>query len=196
MTDVASGDVNQEPVVPQKEVVGDQVAYSSYKKVLDQRKADNARLKETQEQLNTLLAEKASEDEAKLAEQGKFKELLEAEQLKSQQATEQLQAFKEQGVIRSKEEALRKEIGQLKNPDYLKFADISNISMDADGKIDTESVKQVALNFKDSYPDLLQGDSNNLPNSAPGKASGGLTYEKWLSLPSREQKARMSEVID
>jgi len=194
MADPISDQVDPQEAVPPKQ--DDSVAYSTYKRVLDQRKADSSKLKTVEEELNALRAEKASSEEAKLAEQGQFKELLEAEKLKSEELQRSLNDHNSRSIARNKEEALRKELGPLKNDEYLKFADVESISMDADGNIDLESVKQSALKFRDNYPDLLKSESSGLPNNAPSDGPPGLTYQKWLTLSSKEQKARQSEVID
>ena len=196
MSDKASGNVDQEEIVVVPQTKEDSVKYETYKKVLDQRKSDQARLKSIDEELNALKAEKASAEEARLAEQGKFQEMYEAEQLKAKALQESIDANNAREARRSKEEALRRELGPLRKPEYLNFADVESISMDADGNIDPESVKQVALRFKDSYADLIGDKAGGLPNGAPKEGSKGLTMAEYLKLSASEMKKRQHEVVD
>lgn len=193
MSDNASSNVNPDPVVPEPK--SNSVAYDTYSKVLSQRKADQAKLKDLQEAHNALLAEKQSAEEVAKAEQGKFQELFESEQKRSEELQANINQRIVQDVNRTKEQALRAELKGLRKDEYLKFADLSAVVIDDNGVVDPESVKEVASIFRESYADLIS-QSASLPNNAPGKGPQSLTYEAWSKLPGKEKAARSHEVKD
>lgn len=194
MPDEVRDDINQENVVvPPAE---DKVGYDTYKRVLDQKKSVDAKNKSMLDELTALKAEKASAEEAKLIEDGEIQKLLDVEKKRTEELQSSIDSNVKKEIYRSKEEALKKELGSLRKDEYLKFANVESIVMEDDGSINLDSVKEVASQFKDSYSDLMQSSSSGLPNSAPKSGSKGLTRAKWLTLPANEMASRMNEIID
>ena len=195
MTVEAGGDNNLDnSVVPKEE---DKVGYDTYKRVLDQKKSVDAKNKSMLDELTALKAEKASAEEAKLIEDGEIQKLLDVEKKRTQELQSSIDSNVAREIRRSKEEALRKELGPLRKEEYLQFANAESIVMEEDGSINLESVKAVASQFKEGYADLMQSSTIGLPNSAPKDGAKGLTRAKWLKLSSAsEMAARMNDIID
>jgi hypothetical protein len=154
----------------------DKVSYETYKKVLDQRKADRDKARELQEQLDALKAEKESAEAARLSEQKRFEELYQKEKTKAEQLAGQIKDMTTQQVERAKTSALKDALGVSK-AEYLKFADLSLITLTEDGTPDPESVKAAANKFRESYPELIPAKSGSkIPGEAP--KDGGLPKPK------------------
>lgn len=198
MGDVSNEATSNEVVPPKMDDDNSQyVSYETHKKLLSQRKADQAKAKDLEEKYNALLAEKQANEEQALAEQGKFKEMFEKERQQSQILQDQMREAANRELKFKKEIALKSMLGTLKKDDYLVFADINAIQLSDDGQIDIESVKEVAEKFQNDHPHLLLQESASLPNGAPKPPnSNKLSYAEWVQLPAKEQKARMKDVVD
>lgn len=78
---------------------------------------------------------------------------------------------------------------------YWSMIDLEQVKINPDSKaIDQMSVSQAVDAFKKTYPELIKtGISQFTPPNAPANGEA-LTYEKWLTLPLKEQKARYLEM--
>jgi hypothetical protein len=147
----------------------DAVSYETYKKVLDQRKADRDRARELQARLDAAEAEKAEAEKARLAEQARFKELYESEKKRAETLHGQIQSMTSAQIDARKREALKSELGGVRKDDYLNFADLKSIQVNEDGSVDVESVKAVATKYRESYPELVATrQASKLPQDAAG----------------------------
>jgi hypothetical protein len=158
----------------------DLVAFDTYKKVLDQHKASQAKAREAAAQLEALKAEKDEADKARMAEQAKFKELWEAAEKKAQALDGQIKQMTASQIEAKKREALKSELGGVRKDDYLKFADLSSVHLGEDGSVDIESVKATANKFREAYPELVSPKSGVKP--LPGEAAAGYQPPKPKSL--------------
>lgn len=174
----------------------DMIPFATHSKLLGQRKADQLKNKELTDELSILKAEKQADADAKLVGDGKIQELLDAEKKRSQDLQESVDQNTKRNIRRAKEDAIKKELGPLKRPEYLNFADIDSIVIDESGQVDEVSLKSAVKGFTENYADLLHSEEGGLPDGAPGGGAGGLTRKKWLTLPSSEMIARESELID
>lgn len=172
------------------------VSRDAYDKLLGQRKADQAKIRDMEARLGTIEAEKAAAAEAALAEQGKFKEMFESEKQRRADLEASLTEFKQNDIIRRKTDALKSSIGDVLKDEYLRFADFNKIELSEDGSIIPETVQAVAEAFKIEHPHLIR-PIKDLPSDSG--SSGGpkkLSYKDWLALPASEQRRRMAEVED
>jgi uncharacterized protein YdbL (DUF1318 family) len=152
-----------------------QVSYESYQKVLNQRKADQAKVKELTQQMQALMQERESANTTALEEQKKFKDLWEQERKKNASLSEQFNGLQNSITESKKKAALAKELGPVKREEYLKFADLNSIVIDESGEVDMDSVRDVAAKFKKDYADLVSASpAKGLPSAAP-KASTATT---------------------
>jgi vacuolar-type H+-ATPase subunit I/STV1 len=81
------------------------------------------------------------------------------------------------------------------DPKYWGMIDLEQVKINPDSKaIDQMSVSQAVEAFKKTYPELIKtGISQFAPPNAPTNGEI-LTYEAWLTLPLKEQKARYLEM--
>ena len=78
---------------------------------------------------------------------------------------------------------------------YWGMIDLEQVKINPDTKmIDQMSVAKAVEDFKKTYPELIKtGISQFTPPNAPTNGEV-LTYEKWLTLPLKEQKAKYLEM--
>jgi hypothetical protein len=152
MSDIAAPveQKDSEPVVQSE----DKVAYATFKKVLDEKKATQNKLTELQAQLDKFNSEREEQENARLAEQNRWKELYEKEVTKARRAEELAEGVKRQVREQKKKEALMAEIG-LKREEFVKFVDFDTIP-DADDGFDVDALKAYAMEFKKNFPELVR----------------------------------------
>lgn len=153
------------------------ISYSTHKRLLSQRKADQEKMRDLEKKLETFNNEIENAKNAELEKQGEYKKLLESrngelEKYKNDNsllATELTNTWKKQAFF-------GKLKGKLRKPEYEKFVDYSNIALDPETKqVDDESVGLAVNSFMESYSDLLEtADVKTLPSHAP--QSGSINY--------------------
>lgn len=61
---------------------------------------------------------------------------------------------------------------------------------------DQLAVERYAREFEETYPELIQKQTNvQMPNNAAKGTNARITYEEWLKLPLKDQKARLKDVM-
>ena len=187
-TDVTGSDAEGEENQPQT------VAYDTYQKVLDQRKADRARARELEAELATVKAKQAEADEKALADQKKFEELYTKEKGERAKLQETVQSMTQRQVENAKREAIKAALGGVRKDDYAKFFDLSAVQLNEDGSVDPESVKVAANKFRESYPELVAGkQSAKIANEAGTSHSGGQP-KPLHQMSEAELRARLAAV--
>lgn len=160
---VNEGDAGSEPK---------QVSYESHRKLLDQRKADQLKLKTLQDQISAISQERETHQNSSLEEQKKFKDLWENERKKNAALADQFNGLTKSVSESKKRAALSRELGTVKKDEYLRFADFDSIVVGEDGEVDLDSVKDVATRFKRDHSDLLAAAPGKiLPSGAPRSPS-------------------------
>lgn len=143
------------------------VAYETYKKVLDQRKADQAKARELAAEVERLRSEREAEQEAKLAEQKRFEELYAAEKKKAEDLSNKIKEAETKSVMQKKRDALKQALGGVKRDEYLSFADLNSVLVLEDGTVDPDSVKAAAAKFREAHPELVAArQTAPLPNES------------------------------
>lgn len=168
----------------------DVVSHDTYKKVLDEKKAMQARLQ----------AFEAKEKE-ELAKSGKFQELYEAEKAAREklekEAREERAVFAYTSVASQvKSEALK--LGCMR-PDALeRLLDLDELSGKV-GKnfvVDQDALKAFVEKAAKDHDYLFKKEAAGFRDAPPSKEKpeGKLTYEDWLKLPLDEKKKRYGEI--
>jgi hypothetical protein len=173
------------------------VAYETYQKVLAEKKARDARLKDAEVKIAAFEKAQQLAEEAKLQEQGQFKTLLENEKALRIQREEELTGLKTGLANSIKRQTLEEKLGgKLKKSEYAAFIPFDRITMDENMRVDEASVTEVAEFFAKEHKELIDFRTQGAtpPGTAP-KSSPKLSYDSWLKLPLKEQKARMHELI-
>ena len=87
-----SGEGNDDDAI--LEVKNQSVGYESYRKVLGEKKRETAKRRELEQRLAEIESEKESQREMELKEQGKFKDLLAAQEARSKTLENELNSYK------------------------------------------------------------------------------------------------------
>ena len=154
---------NNEPMVKEKELV----EYETYKRVLDQRKADQSKARELQAELDLIKAERENAEAAKLAEQKRFEELYASERKKSEDLTSRIKQAETQAATEKKRAAIKSSLGGVRKDEYLSFADLDSIVILENGQLDTDTVKAAANKFREAHPELVASkETSRLPNDS------------------------------
>lgn len=187
---------NVEPIAGSDSEVSENssVSADSYKKLLDQRKKDQARARQAEQELTELKAKAEADEAARLVEQNRYKELYEAEKKKREDTESRISQMTQSQITSAKRAELDRQLGGVKKAEYLSFADLNAIQMNEDGTVEAESVKAVANKFRETHPDLLPTKTGaTLPNGAPADHKPKLT--KPLSqMTTAELRAAYSNV--
>jgi hypothetical protein len=166
------------------------VSYETYSRVLDEKKALKKKVDEFEKG-------KRDAEEAKLAEQGNFKKLLEQREDELKSLKTENDGLKSTITGSRKMNAFLNAVTGEIPKQYLGLIDLEQIALDPQtGKPDEASVKKAARDFEKSYPDVVKRkDPNRLPDDAPkGGAGQLLSYDAWLKLPDSEKASRMKDV--
>lgn len=178
-------DLNPEPTPEQV------VAYDTHAKLLNQRKNDQGKLKEMADQLEQMKSQVKQQETAKLEEKQEYKKLYEASQNELEGIRKENQLKEKALVDDHKRRALEKELGGLKNAEYFRFADLSNIVVDEDtGLVDGNSVRLEANNFRKNYGELLTSTPSVRVNSnAPQNRADILTQKVSAQEMTADQRS-------
>ena len=144
-----------------QEQKNDFVSKKAYEEVTsDMHKYKNG-IKEKEAKINELMAQLKAQEEAKLQENEQWQEIAkrreaELEELKTQY-TQKSSSF-ENALKRT---ALKQELGGKIKEEYLQFANLSAISMDEQGLVDVESLRNVANEFRKQHGQLIPQEQSN-----------------------------------
>jgi Skp family chaperone for outer membrane proteins len=176
-----------------------QPSYESYQKLLSEKKNTQQKLKAAQDELNRIAAEKADAEKKRLEEQGEFKKIAELKEKQLAETQAKLNEMKERDSDLKKVAAVVKALGgslPSKYQEVLRYQDV--VINPESGEVDELSVKQVADQFKKTWPEAFRskgpGTDNTAPTSAPN--SGKIAYSKWKELPPAEMKKYKPHQID
>jgi predicted RNase H-like nuclease (RuvC/YqgF family) len=169
------------------------VSYETHRRLLEQRKKDQAEKEALQQKLS------------ELRQEGNWKSLVEAREarLKALEEESRQYASKANQLEKTLEDAVKlnafqsKLGGKLKKSEYLGFVDTSRIPIDPETKtVDEKSLEQYAHEFSNKFKELISFDrSGTMPHGAPGQTKQ-LSVDEWKKLPLKEKKARLSDVIN
>ena len=187
----------QDNVVTDDASQEDKVSHSTYLKILGEKKKTSEKLKETQQRLDSLLAEKEAAEKARLEEQGNYKEInknLEEEIKKLRTSISEREAAESEAI---KFSAVLEGLGGKVHKKFYPLIDYESVILDPETRQPDElSVSKVVERITKEYPEIIQGQQNvRLPNGAPQVGGPKLTIEEWQKLPTKEMKARLPEVM-
>jgi hypothetical protein len=159
------------------------VSYESHRRLLDEKKKLDARLKEIED-------EKKAAQEAKLLEEGKLKEALELREKELQEERSKRMGYEEQHKNAKKLNAIVKGLGS--NVDdkwYPVIGDsLDYVEIDDQGTVNMKSVNEVVEKLKKQWPEMLKKEQPGMPNGTPQGGANKITRSEWLKLPSKEMK--------
>lgn len=177
----------------------DFVQYETYSRVLSQHKKTKSENEQLAAELEAYKRKERELEEKRLSEQGEYKKLLEMTRKQLADEESKRLEYATQLLDQHRLNAIKERLpGKIKRPEYLSFIDVSKVAIDPEtGMVDERSVVEVVDGFVKEHGFLIERQgTRDLPYNAPGSGQSELTYEQWLKLPLKEQKARRKEVMD
>lgn len=188
----ASGTITQNPSGNQKtaeELLKEVEALRNHnQELLGEKKKVSEKLKS----LETLAKEK---EEKELKEKEDYKTLVQLREEELTKTKSELESERFQRQQGMKLDAFLSILDGKVDSKYWGMIDLDKISINPETKqIDQMSVSKAVEDFRKTYPELIKtGQAQIPPANAPSNGEV-LTYEKWLTLPLKEQKARYKEL--
>ncbi len=169
----------------------DTVAYETHVKLLAEKKKRDAELADAQAKLKAI-------EEAKLKEEGNLKALLEMRDKEIAEAKAKAAHVEEVLNNSVKLDAVLGKLSGQVDKQYFGLFDLSKIPIDPTTQMpDQLSVEKYAKEFEQTYSAIVKKPSNiQMPNHAAQGNGVKLTYEEWLKLPLKDQKARLKDVLN
>lgn len=177
----------------------DTVKYDTYSRVLGKLKKTEAEREEMRSKIQAYEQKERELEEKRLTEQGEYKKLLELERKKRIEEESKRTQYEKDLLDAHKLNALKEKLpGKVKRNEYYNFVDLDKIVIDpSTGHIDETSLQEVADHFVNEHGSLIERKGSvGLPQNAARDGMQTLSYEQWLTLPLKEQKARRKEVME
>jgi hypothetical protein len=147
------------------------VKYESYEKLLSQKKAADAKLKEFEAELNERRAREKAEEEAKLLTEKRHVELLDRYKAENEELKKRIGATQAEIANSIKRQAIEREIGGFARPEYAQFVNLDAIQLGDDGAPDPTSLAQEAARIRENHASLLRQAAKIPQSGAPKPAS-------------------------
>lgn len=203
-TDTNSNDPSKTPTTPPVETTKETVSYESHQKLLGEKKKRDAENAELKARLDAIEAKAQADAVEAATKKGDTEMLLKLEREKTAKA--ELKAKENQDALTdvnsrlergAKMRAFLGSVNGAVDEQYWPLVNLDGIKINPEtGMPDAVTVQAAAREFEKNYPLVLKSKSNpaTLPGDAPRGGGAKLSYEEWLKLPLKEQKARMREV--
>lgn len=104
---------------------------------------------------NELQAQLKAQEEAKMQENEQWKQLYEKRESELEEERNKAKESNIRFTNAVKRSALKQELGGKVKDEYLSFADLSSISMSEDGMVDSETLRNVANDFRKQHGQLI-----------------------------------------
>lgn len=175
----------------------DTVAYATYQKVLGEKKRTSEELATIRAELEQYKLKQQEAEEARLKEQGQFKEIAERERKARLDSENRYKELHSHLVNEAKKQALLKQLPGSVEDKFHTLLPVDKIAVDEEGNIDELTVQDAAKGFLAMFPETVKSQSGTtkIPHTA-AKVNGKISYEEWLRLPLKEKRTRLADVID
>ena len=178
----------------------DTVKYETYAKTVGQLKKEKESRAELEQKLAAYELKEREIEEAKLKEEGQFKELLAFKEQKIAELEENLGGLEGRILKAQKVAAFKRHLpGDLAHEDYYTFADVDKIVIDpTTNDIDSDSAKMVADMFLKEHGHLLKRvrGANPPGEDGVGGVKKTLTVAQWKALPSTAEMQKRQKDVD
>jgi len=178
---------------------GDQVAYETYKKSVDDAIKYRQRAKDLKAEIEKRDAEAKIAETKRLEEQGNWKKIAENAQIERDKAIEELTGMKSTQVQAKKLDAVLRAAGGQIERKFWGLIDIDEVAINPEtGLIDEMSVTKAVDKIRKEYPEIIRTKGNaGLPADAPsGGGNGAMSVEDWKKLPLDKQKELLPAMVE
>lgn len=169
----------------------DTVAYETHLKLLKEKK-------KLQEDLERYQSEARQREEADLRAKEDFKKIAELREAEAKELREKLTTVETRERNMAKLDAFLTTLDGSVDKRFWGHIPLDKIIVDpVSGEPDPMSVAKEVEWFRKEYFDIIKKPGQaTVPVTAPqGASSANISYEEWLKLPLKEQKARMKDVM-
>lgn len=181
MTTVDSSPVDnaQEQV---QEKTSDAVSYESHRKLLNEYKQSKTRLSEIEAKYQELTKKLEADEEQKMKEQQKWREIAEKKEKELKNAADQINFLNKKQQNKIKEDSFKAALGANLKKAFMMHVDLDAISLDDDGEVDEMTLQNAVEKFKEEFPELMPQEKTEE------------TKEKKFSLPQKTAKGKSSSI--
>lgn len=169
----------------------DTVAYETHQKLLAEKKKRDAELADAQAKLKAF-------EEQQLKEKEDYKALLALRDKEVIEVKGKLSNLEETLNNSVKLDSVLKKLSGNVGQQYYGLFDLSKIPIDPTTNMpDQLAVEKYAKEFEQTYGQIIQRKtSDQMPNDAAKGTNAKITYDEWLKLPLKDQKARLKDVLN
>lgn len=175
----------------------DNVAYSTYRKVVGDNKKKAQELAIAREKLEQYEKSEQTAKEEQLKKDGEWQAFAEEQKKKAQEMEQQLQSYQDKEVYQIKLSKIKSELPDLDINKYHMLVDADSISYDpSTGEFDDSSVQKVIESFKGQYNELLVKTPNaNFNGDMPKpNGQGQMSTQEYARLSRDEKRAQASKL--
>lgn len=151
--------------------------------------------KEAMARANELEAQLKAEQEEKMREQNQYKELYEQKEEELSSYKNTVHEKEQRYVDTAKRAALRAELGNIRG-EYLMHASINDISLNEDGTVNSESVRDVANKFREEHAVLLPKTEGNTSTALPATNEPHVSELRGEELQKKLEGMSIKEKIE
>jgi len=176
----------------------DTVKYSTYQKVLGEKKRNDDRIAQMQSELSAFKDAQKQQEQDDLFKRGEFEKLAKQKDEEISNLRNGLSEHKTRETNYRKMSSFLKTLGGNLDAKFYDLVPIDNIVANPDtGEIDDMSVTKAVEQYRQTFPETIITASSGMPNKSPNSSVGStLSYDEWVNLPLKEKKARMAEAFE
>lgn len=180
-TVTVTGDLNEGVKTAKNETSEAFVKRQAYEEVSQDMHKFKAKARDAEARAAEYEAKLKAAEEAKMMDEKRYQELYEREKKDKELAVARSQKERELYLRAVKMTALKSELGNVKD-EYLTHAAIDKIEIKDDGSLNSESVREVANQFRQNHPQLLPtergGNITNFSSPTSFKPTGPKTLQE------------------
>lgn len=176
----------------------DSVKYTTYKKVLSEKKALQSKHSEVIAKLAEYEARERQKEEQQLIADKEFDKVLIDRDRQIEELSSKLNESNKTLDDTIKLQHFISALGSSKiDSKYFGFIPLDKIQMDETGSVNKDELMAVVNEFKNEHPRLLVNQKNDLPNHHVNQSTTGtITYKSWKELKSSKEQAERYKDID
>ena len=176
----------------------DLVKYSTYKKVLNEKKTLQSKHAEAIAKLAEHEAREKQKEEQQLIADKEFDKVLGERDKQIDELTGRLNQSTKALDDTIKLQHFISALGSSKiDPKYFGFIPLDDIQIEEDGNVNKENLMKVVNEFKAEHPRLLVNPKGNLPNHHVNQEKAGtISYKAWRELKSSKEQSERYKDID
>jgi hypothetical protein len=172
------------------------VAYESFQKLLDEKKALGRKYEDLEAKLNALTAEKQGAEREALEKAGNFEALYKQEKERASKLEADYTGLKSEFLTRAKTQAVLSKIQGSVHSDYWGYIPVDDVVFNPEANtFDETSIARAAQKFEKSHARLIDRPTPpGMPSEAPKGQGSPMSLEAWKKLPLNEQKQHQAAV--